>query len=161
MLEWKSQTSAYFPAVAGAVSVAVPPRPATLTSKPPVLDVTVWASLSALVIMIIVPGATEAGTVNMKSLMVTTAVADEPPNVDDGVDGVDGVAGPGAADVAAADGASDDVGEPDVGELDVGGALVAVDDGVGAVATGAGAEPLQALSASASPPKAIVARRMG
>ena len=102
----------------------------------------------------------------MKSLMVTTAVADEPPNVDDGVDGVDGVAGPGAADVAAADGASDDVGEPDVGELDVGeldvgGALVAVDDDVGAVATGAGAELLQALSASASPPKAIVARRMG
>lgn len=155
MLEWKSQTSAYFPAVAGAVNMAVPPRPATLTSKPPVLDVTVWASLSALVIMIIVPGATEAGTVNMKSLMVTTAVADEPP---DGADGVDGVAGPGAADVAAEDGASDDV-----GELDVGGALVevAVDEDVGAVATGAGAELLQALSASASPPKAIVARRMG
>ena len=41
MLEWKSQTSAYFPAVAGAVNMAVPPRPATLTSKPPVLDVTV------------------------------------------------------------------------------------------------------------------------
>ena len=158
MLEWKSQTSAYFPAVAGAVNMAVPPRPATLTSKPPVLDVTVWASLSALVIMIIVPGATEAGTVNMKSLMVTTAVADEPPDVDDVADGV---AGPGAADVAAEDGASDDVGELDVGELDVGGALVAVDDDVGAVATGAGAELLQALSASASPPKAIVARRMG
>ena len=160
MLEWKSQTSAYFPAVAGAVNMAVPPRPATLTSKPPVLDVTVWASLSALVIMIIVPGATEAGTVNMKSLMVTTAVADEPPGVADGVDGVDGVAGPGAADVAAEDGASDDV-----GELDVGGALVEVevddDDDVGAVAAGAGAELLQALSASASPPKAIVARRMG
>ena len=159
MLEWKSQTSAYFPAVAGAVNMAVPPRPATLTSKPPVLDVTVWASLSALVIMIIVPGATEAGTVNMKSLMVTTPVADEPP--DEPPDVADGVAGPGAADVAAEDGASDGVGALDVGALDVGGALVAVDDEAGAVATGAGAELLQALSASASPPKAIVARRMG
>ena len=65
MSEWKSQTSAYFPAVAGAVNVAVPPRPATLTSKPPALDVIVWTSLSAFVIMIVAPGATVAGTVNV------------------------------------------------------------------------------------------------
>ncbi len=160
MSEWKSQTSAYFPAVAGAVNMAVPPRPATLTSKPPALDVIVWTSLSAFVTMIVAPGVTVAGTVNMKSLMVTAATADAPPDV------ADGVAGPGVAEVGAGDGASLDVGELDVGELDVaeldvGGALVATDDEVGAVAAGAGAELLQALSASASPPMAIVARRMG
>ena len=156
MSEWKSQTSAYFPAVAGAVNMAVPPRPATLTSKPPALDVIVWTSLSAFVTMIVAPGVTVAGTVNMKSLMVTAATADAPPDVADG---------PGVAEVGAGDGASLDVGELDVGELDVaeldvGGALVATDDEVGAVAAGAGAELLQALSASASPPRAIVARRM-
>ena len=150
--------------------MAVPPRPATLTSKPPALDVIVWTSLSAFVIMIIAPGATVAGTVNMKSLMVTAATADAPPDV------AVGFAGPGVAEVAAGDGASAGVAEldgasadvaeldgasADVAELDVGGALVAVDDEAGAVAAGAGAELLQALSASASPPRAIVARRMG
>ena len=114
--------------------------------------------------MIVAPGATMAGPVNMKSLMVTFATTDAPPDV------ADGVAGPGDTEVVAGDGASLDVGELDVAELyvaeldvaelDVGGALVAVDDEVGAVAAGAGAELLQALSASASPPRAIVARRM-
>ena len=154
MSEWKSHTSAYFPAVAGAVNVAVPPRPATLTSKPPALDVIVWTSLSAFVIMIVAPGATVAGTVNVKSLMVTAATPDAPPDV------ADGFAGLGVAEAAAGDVAWVDVGELDVGELDVGGALVAVDDEVGALAAGAGAELLHALSASVSPPRAIVARRV-
>ena len=115
--------------------------------------------------MIVEPGATEAGTVNMKSLMVTAAVADEPPDV------ADDVAGPGAAeDGAAAGGAADDVGELAVDglavdelavdELAAGGEFVAVVEDVDAVAAGVGVVPPQALSVNASPLRASAARRM-
>jgi hypothetical protein len=62
MLAWKEHTNRYLPGLVGATIVVVP-LGATVTSKPPSFDVTVWASVSPFSMVTSAPGATEAGTV--------------------------------------------------------------------------------------------------
>ncbi len=120
------------------MSMAVPPPPSTLTSKPPSLEVTVCDCASALVTISIDPGATEAGTVYLKSLMVMTAAAD-----------AEGVAAAEVLDVA-----------EEVWALDVVGAVLEdVPAEVEDVAAGAGGllfDPLQAPSARVAPRAHVV-----
>lgn len=91
----------------GAVIVAVE-LGFTLTSKPPASEVTVCTTVSVFLIVILAPGATEAGTANMKLEIVRTAVA-------------------GAAGAAVSAGA-DDAGADDAGAEDAGAAGVVVLD---------------------------------
>lgn len=60
--------------MSGAFIVAVP-LGSTFTSKPPSLEVTVWAWESPFLMVMVVPGATDAGTLYAKSAMVMTASA--------------------------------------------------------------------------------------
>jgi len=84
----------------GAVKVAVPP-PTTVTSKMLfVAEVTVWFWASWFLTVIFAPGATDAGIVNLKFLIVMSAGA-----VATALD-----AGPGAMDVDGAGAAGEDDG---------------------------------------------------
>ena len=73
------------------------PLAATLTSMLADFSVTVCATLSSLVTEIFAPGATEAGTVKAKPLMVIDAASAwlldvDPPEVIEGIDGIDELA---------------------------------------------------------------------
>ncbi|OLP72957.1 hypothetical protein BJM39_16790 [Salmonella enterica subsp. enterica serovar Javiana] len=61
MFAWKVQTNLKVPGLLGAFIVAVP-LGSTFTSKPPSLDVTVWAWESPFLMVTVAPGATDAGT---------------------------------------------------------------------------------------------------
>jgi len=61
------------PGLVGAVKVAVPPRPSAETSKAPfAAEVRVCFSVSSFLTVTFAPGATDAGIVYLKSLIVMT-----------------------------------------------------------------------------------------
>ena len=75
MLPWYVQWKGYVPGAEGAVNVADAPGP-TFASKAPALSpVTVWPWASAFITVTVAPGATEAGVVYLKSLIVMVAAA--------------------------------------------------------------------------------------
>ena len=132
MFGWKVQWYANVPAVSR-VSVALAPGSIGPVSNDPSSAVTVWAVVSLLVIVIVVPAATDRSPgLNAKSwIVIAAAPAASLPGAADGA---------GAADVA---GASDGTGAADgVGAAAV---VAGASDGTGAAdGAGAASEPVGA-----------------
>jgi hypothetical protein len=83
MLRWNVQWNAKLPGVDGAVKVAVAPPWIVTSNDAPSSEVTVWAWLSVFVTVTVAPGATDAGAMNVKSLMrMASADADADADAD-------------------------------------------------------------------------------
>jgi len=75
VVAWNVQVKGQVPGLAGAVKEAVPPAFAATSKAPWVVEVTVWFSPSAFLTVTLEPGATDAGTVYLKSLIVIRPAA--------------------------------------------------------------------------------------